>query len=381
MAMFALSFDLGLLRGARTDAQTAANAGALAGASAFQDIVPALNAVSLAHERALAVATANYVRNTQVDTPSVTVEVDHNLRQVYVKVERNHIPMWFARLVGIDYSDVEASATAQASPEGGVNCLRPLAIPDHWHDANNDANGDRIWDPNEDWQFDPTDGDFYARFGSNSVTPPETGYGSGYRNFVGSPQYTGDYGRKLMIKAQNPHQSPTSGFFYPLNFFGAGGGANEYEWALTTSCDSLRMANPITYVAGDTLDLKTGDMVGPTRTAFEKIITLDPNAQWDPGSGTIINSDWGANWKNSRRVLLLAIFDPNLISSITGASDPLPVIDYAYFFVEGFEDNQGNLCTSNCPAQAPVMGRFMYYANGIGAGPAGPLTLTLQLIK
>jgi hypothetical protein len=378
-AMFALTFDLGLLRSAHNEAQSAADAGALGGASAFQDFNDVLVARPVAFQRAYDVATLNYINATPIDSADVTVEVDHEARQVYVKVERNDIPMWFARLFGINRGAVEASATAEASELGGVSCLRPLAIPDHWHDANNDINNDRIWDAGEDWEYDPADGDLYARFGSGSISPPETGFGSTYRNNYGTTFYDEDFGRVVMMKPQNPHQAPTSGFFYMLDFYDQGGGATDWATNLTTSCDSLP---PAVYNVGDSLAIKPGVSVGPVAEAFERVIAMDDQAQWDPISRTIINSNQGTNWKASRRVLQVAVFDPNLIGTISGTSNPLFANNFAYYFVEGFRRNNGSICTSNCSAQDPVVGRFLYYGTGVGpGGTQGQLVLQLRLIR
>jgi hypothetical protein len=370
LAFIALSFDLGILFVAHAEAQRAADGGALAGASAYQDFVPAINAIPQVNARAIQTATDNFIRNTHVDTPSVTVETDHNLRQVWVEVRRQNVPMWFARFVGITSRPVRASATAHATNAGGVSCLKPLAIPDHWAEGiggedNNPAN--TLWDPDEAWKWDPQ-ADSYNGFGANNGQP-ETGFGSDYRNAAGSVKY--DVGRMLIIKGQNPNVAPSSGFFYPLDLDGPG--ANGYE-------NFFYNCAPKLYYPGDSIQTENGDMVGPTRFAVDSVMALDPLAEWDQGSESIINSNQGSNWKASKRAILLAIFDPTQIPNVKGKSW-LHIRDFAYFFVEGYWEN-GALCTVNCGAQAPVVGKFLYYANGVGAGgTSGQLVLQIQLIK
>jgi hypothetical protein len=378
LAFVALSFDLGILFVARTEAQRAADAGALAGASAYIDIAPALNAVPQANSRALLEATRNFIRNTRVDTPSVQVLTDHSRRQVWVEVRREHVPMWFGRFLGLASKPIKASASAHASPAGGVTCMRALAIPDHWHDNDNDTNGDWIWDHNEAWQYDQT-ADDYAQFGSGGL-PFETGWGSAHRDNQGAPLYTGDRGRRLIMKPQDPNLSPTSGFYYPLDLGPQGGGANQYLDDMTLPCH-LNPNLQLVHNVGDVVNIESGNMVGPTTKWALDLYNQDPGAQWDALAGDIVGSAFG-NPKNSPRMVLLGIFEPAEMYSVP-SNKFITIKEFAYFFVEGHWDTtNGTVCTLASCKQEPVVGRFMYYAVGAGSsGPTGNLVLQAQLIK
>lgn len=378
LAFVSLSFDLGILFVARTEAQAAADAGALAGASAYLDIVPALNAVPQAHSRALATATENFIRNTRVDTPSVQVLTDFNARQVWVEVRRDHVPMWFGRFLGLASKPIRATASAQASPAGGVTCMRALAIPDHWHDNDQDTNGNWIWDHNEAWQYS-TSIDNYAQFGSGGL-PFETGWGSSHRDLQGAPLFTGDRGRRLIMKPQDPHTAPSNGFYYPLDLGPNGGGANQYFDDMTLPCH-LNPNLQLIHNVGDSVNVEMGNMVGPTDKWALDLYNQDPTAHWDPSTQDV----WTplGNPRNSPRMVLLGIFEPAEMHAVRGGQTFITIKEFAYFFVEGHWDAAtGSVCTLAKCKQDPVVGRFMYYAVGAGSsGPAGNLVLQVQLIK
>jgi hypothetical protein len=117
--------------------------------------------------------------------------------------------------------------------------------------------------------------------------------------------------------------------------------------------------------------------VGPTIQAFGDLIAQDAGARWDTslnnGTGGITGSSYG-DWRDSPRVIPVALFDPHQIAGIrSGGNLTLTFNNFALFFVEGFE-GQGQ--------QKPLKGRFLYYATGTGVGPVtGPLTKILQLVE
>ena len=94
MGMAALAIDLGFLRKARAEAQRAADAAALAGASAFQlDLAESVE-VDSARTRAYRVANANYMNGVAFDSLSeVTVTIIPEEVKVRVKVRRAAVPI------------------------------------------------------------------------------------------------------------------------------------------------------------------------------------------------------------------------------------------------------------------------------------------------
>jgi hypothetical protein len=401
LALAALAIDLAALRDARAEAQRAADAIALAGATAFKDkpfTDPAT--VTEAIDRAQQVARWNRVRAdtldlrgwtrsspmrqswggdvTTVRTTSNQVELNiiPDSQRVRAWVRHANLSTWFAGLIGKPYSSVQAMATAQATQSGIAKCLKPLALPDIWKETNRssgrtgqDLNANGLWDQGEPWSFNPP-ADTYAQY-DPTATPAaqalQTGYGSGFRNTIDG--VLNDYGRSIVIKAQRPGDAITSGWFYPWRI-GESSGGNDYR-------NNITGCNPASTSLGVPYDVENGNMVGPTRQGFDDLIGQDPSAHWNPsadgGKGAVEGSSFG-DWRDSPRVVPIALFDPNQIAGIqSGGNLSLTFNNFALFFVEGFIGNG---------VQAPLRGRFLYYATGSGTGPVvGPLTKTLQLVQ
>lgn len=360
VAILALAIDLGMLYDTRGEAQRAADAAALAGASAFIDVLPPSNPFVAAHDRAMEYAGRNTMRSTPIDTTTeVTVAVWQDT--VQVTVARASVATWFARIFGIRSVPIGARATAEAAEAGTATCLAPLAVPDIWFETSTgaggqDANSDRVWDPTETWAFEPGNGDLYARY--SPTNPSATGYGSSFRNATG---ILNDLGRPIIMKAQDPSQSLTSGFFYPWRI-GTSTGAQDYK-------DNFGTCNPTTIQLNVPYDIENGNMVGPTRQAVNGLIALDPGATWDPTTGQVINSAYGAGTA-SPRVLTIGLFDPAQIAGIQGGGGlQLSFNNFALFFLEGIGTGSG----------APVIGRFMYFASG-SPGGSGSVTATLAKV-
>ena len=70
----------------------------------------------------------------------------------------------------------------QAFQAGEALCLKPVAVPDLWHDVDDDvAPTNRMWDPGENWEFGSDSGDYYQPWGGPTESPYDTGYGSTWR--------------------------------------------------------------------------------------------------------------------------------------------------------------------------------------------------------
>lgn len=217
VALLALGIDLGALFNARSEAQRAADAAALAGASAFLEYQQA-QARAEAVDRAVEFATNNQIRNEAISAEEVSVSVNLDSATVRASVSREGIPTWFARLVGIDAVDIGAEATAWAGEAGAAQCVKPFAVPDMWEETDDDVNGNRIWDEGERWRYEPSNGDRYAGFSGPGGSLNETGYGSDWRDGevdARGRRFDGDYGRRITIKATDPRNAYVPSFFLP----------------------------------------------------------------------------------------------------------------------------------------------------------------------
>lgn len=151
LAVAALAIDLVALYVARNQAQRAADAAALAGASVFvTQGCTSLGGCSAggpqeapATTQAIAVASQNLVFGQAPSSSTMNVGFSYpnpEEPQITVTVSRdaahgNAVPTVFARILGMSAANISASATAEAyNPSGGgtsigVSCLRPFLVP------------------------------------------------------------------------------------------------------------------------------------------------------------------------------------------------------------------------------------------------------------
>lgn len=375
LGFLALGIDLGMLFVARTDAQRAADAAALAGASAFIDN-SSDNAVGPAQARAMEYARRNTFRNGPIDSSEITVTVIPESSKVGVLVRRDSVRTWFGWLFGVRTVPISAYAAAVANSAGAAKCVRPFAVPDIWNDANGDRNGNHLWDQNEIWRLGDNPGDSYQKYTGPDGSTSETGYGSAWRN----PPYSGfvgDFGRQIKIKVTDPNdvQQLQPGIFLPwtlpedpnMQACQAGGGGGQGAAAYRANICSCNHSN----IALDTeYPLKTGNMVGPTWQGVNELIQQDPGAHWNPATNTVDGSAWGSDWFNSPRTIKVALFDP---TQITGpGKQTIKFNNFAVLFLD-----------EQLSSQDPVTGRFLYYASGSGAtgSETGSLVKALQLVQ
>ena len=156
LGMVALSVDLGMLLGARTESQRVADAAALAGAASF---ISEPDNQDRPRQWAIEYATKNKVHEADADVRPEDVDVLMGEKKVRVRVRNavergNAIPTIFARVLGWDQVDVSTVAAAQALPAGEGMCPIPLAFPDRWYDDNDD----NIYDGEPDEWYEPFPG-------------------------------------------------------------------------------------------------------------------------------------------------------------------------------------------------------------------------------
>jgi hypothetical protein len=394
LAILALAIDLGMLITARSEAQRAADAAALAGASVFMEVDPEYPA-DTADARARASAAQNHVRNQLIEPDAeVDVWVLVDSMKVRVRVRREGIRTWFARLVGITEVPVSAIAAAEVTSSGTTRCVAPFAIPDMWHDSDDDTDEDGLWDEEESWVFGTGEDDRYQRFNSTpgADNSTATGFGSGGYQGVRDDHRTGgadlpsDWGLQIKVKVADP-QDPTTlqpGLFYPWRLpadpnqtQGAcgqgGGGGNEPGGAAfrrnICSCNMSAIETGVPY------DVEPGNMVGPAYQGIRDLIQSDAGATWNEMTGTLDNSRYGdpsvaMSWMDSPRVMKVGLFDPTTQLQNPGFQ-PITFNNFAYVFIE-----------SQASPQSPIIGRLLYYVEGDDSGPSeGSLIKYLRLVE
>src|SRR5262245_12848944 len=207
LALSAFVVDYGVMWASRGQAQTSADAGALAGAISLAFDGP--TDFDGARARAIAMASRNHVwgQAPSVTAPDVTFPAcppgAPGLPDTCVKVDvfrnqarSNALPTFFGRLAGINSQGVRATATAQITTGNATDCLRPWAVADKWEEYWEQGKASTApWTPNstfdkyaKDGTLDPTvtTPDLY-------VAPTANSAGTGFTPFDADGKPTAEY--------------------------------------------------------------------------------------------------------------------------------------------------------------------------------------------
>jgi Flp pilus assembly protein TadG len=329
MAASMLAIDVGMVMTARNQAQNSADAGALAGATAlayndFDDRTPTGPAV----RNAIAAATGNQVMryNVSVKPEDVTFPNDPNGYPTRVRVnvyrtaargaegaDGGPVSTFIARMFGTPTADISATAVAEASAADTMTCVKPFTIPDRWWvngDKNTPSTGDTAYVPGKDL------------YNGNLDDPTVyTGYNA-----------ERDKGTVLTLKTDNQSKIAPS-FYFAWDMEGSNSGADDYRNNIG-HCNVQKMG------FGDLFVAEPGNMTGPTKQGMGDLIALDPNAQWDTATNSVIHSN--ATNGPSPRVVAIPLFDPQYYyeGKMNGRNASLKFVNYMGFFVEQMNGNE-----------------------------------------
>src|SRR3954462_6288562 len=333
-----LAIDVGMFMNSRSQAQNAADAGALAGAVALYYI----NFDDRSNSGPAVLSAINTSTNNRVAGDSVSVQPadvtfplspsgQNNRVQVQVfrtTVRNNPVPTLMGTFFGLRNVDVAAIATAEVSPANAETCVMPFTIPDKWIEKQTGP-----WDPMD--SFDP--GDVYVPL--RPSPDPNTNY-TGY-------DAVRDKGLEVILKASN-ETKVTASWYNPWDLPGSTG-ASDYR-------DNIAGCNSALLHPGETMTPEPGNMVGPTAQGMRDRIALDPNAHWEVGCNCV----QGSNSRISPRVVIIPTYDPVVMAAGPqhGRNINLQIVSFIGFFLE---DMQGN----------DVVGRVTPVA-GVIDGNAGP---------
>ena len=315
-----LAVDVGLFMVAKTQSQTAADAGALAGAVALAfDDFDDKSSSGPAVRNAIAAATSidNGVINAKVSVIPGDVTFPTS-NQVRVLVQRstergNPLSTFLAPLVGIDTVNIGAIATAMAAPANAMTCVKPFTVPDKWTEMQTPP-----WDPSD--TFDAFDNK------GKALANPDIyiGSGAGYTGYDAQR----DKGELITLKAANGNNIAPS-FYFPWSI-GDSSGASDYEWNIG-NCNTTIMKFPNLLMA------EPGNMTGPTKHGMEELIARDPNARWDTYTNKVVSS-----MSPSPRVVAIPVFDPVFYDEgkRNGRNADLRAMNYMGFFIEEMQGNE-----------------------------------------
>lgn len=312
----ALGLDIGVMWAARSGAQTAADAGAMAGAISRAwddpDDPPAVGGI--AYNAMIAAAQRNKIWG---DVPGsfvinwarpngVPAFIDGKF--AHIEVFKNgengstRVPTYFMQILGISTQGVKAYATAVAAYANGTNCMRPWMVPDKWQEITAPATS-----------FN----------GSDVYTPPDD------RGLGGTGYTIADKGTIITFHPGDPHAAISPSDYYDVDLSGRGGHAYQDD---ITNCSGVSVG------LGTMLTVEPGGQVGPTKHGVQDLIAKDPYATWN---GTEVV---GSCCATSPRVIPIAMFNPaafNLQDRQSGRFD-LEVVNMMGFFMLGI-DNGGNV--------------------------------------
>ena len=352
-----LAIDVGMFMTARSQAQNAADAGALAGAVAlvynnFTD----RSAGSPAVQGAINAARANPVVAQPVSIGPADVTFPNDpagqptrvQTQVFRTTERsNPVPTLMGGFFGVRTVDITATATAEASPANAETCVKPFMIPDKWTERQTPA-----WDPGDTFDMYDNKGELIAN--PDVYVPAD------------QPGYTGydadrDKGMLLTIRAGTGNNiSPT--MYYSWKMPGDIGG-DFYR-------NNIATCNTAVVHWHDLITQEPGNMVGPTNQGIDDLIARDPGAYWDTGCNCVKGSGYGV----SPRVVPIPLYDPVYYATgkANGRNADFKVANWLGFFVVG---RSGNNVSGRI---TPVSGVF---DGNAGPAPAGVFPKVIRLVQ
>ena len=293
MTATTLAIDVGMFMTARSQAQNAADAGALAGAVALvRNSYTDRTASGPVVQSAILTAQQNGVIREQVSVTPADVTFPAGptgvFNRVQVRVYRtaqrdNEVPTLLGAFFGVPTVDISATATAEASPANAMTCVKPFMIPDKWIEKQTPA-----WDPEDSF-------DKYRPNGTMIANPDVyIGSGADYSGY----SYSQDIGRQLELRAARGSEINPS-FYYSWKMPNDTGG--DFYRENIAGCNTAKI------VRGANIIQEPGAMEGPTVQGILELIAKDPNAYWDDGCKCVKGSKYTGQ---SPRVFPIPLYDP-----------------------------------------------------------------------
>ena len=318
MAMTALVLDYGIQMVARSEAQTAADAAALAAATSLTFVDP--DDQPLAQNAAIGTAAQNKVwgADPNVQPGDITFPacppgasgvagtcVRANVfRTNYAGAGGTPLPTFFAGLVGITQQGVRATATAQMlAGSGTADCTKPWAIPDKFIE-----NQDPAWDPGDTFERYVQNGNNAGDLVPNAdvyIAPTAGSPGTGF-------SLPTDHGVRLVLRPANSSGVVSPSHYQSIRLLGPG--IDDYRTAIET-CANVPMDpnNP----AANTFTIEPGNGGPNTTNPVAVLVGQDPGAYWDAslngGLGGVAGGCMAAGTcGRSPRVVAVPVFDVDL---------------------------------------------------------------------
>lgn len=330
MGMAALAVDIGRAYVKRSTLQTAADAGALAGANSLlafgndletlraivsqyanRNMVPDDNPSAALNDADIVFMKDGVVNNTDPNQVEVTITLSN--------ARGNPFPLYFGSAIGIPRMDISVVSRAGIVGVCSSKCVKPFVVPTQFTWDDTAAPGTKYYN-NE--QFD--------------VESPEE---------LGTVQITGysqeDIGTEIIIKPGDPSLSITPGQYNlvdlpPVNKGVPTRGAAMVQENIEGCTGSSSEA---TVGPGDEMLLEPGNSKGPVKAGVTSLMNEDPYARWDADTNSIKDSSF-SDPMDSPRVAIIAFYDPRY-PPISGRNT-IKVHEMGAFFIEEVTP-QGNV--------------------------------------
>jgi hypothetical protein len=347
-----LAIDVGMYMTARSQAQNAADAGALAGATAlvFNDYDdrsaggPAVRSSITTAESNPVIGNTVSVQTGDVTFPLGPTGLDNRVQvNVFRTTNRsNPVATMIGPIFGVNTVDIGATATAEATPANAATCVKPFTIPDRWEEHS--------VPPNDTFDRYDNKGDLLPN--------PDIYYPPNDPNYKG---YTlADKGTVVMLRAGTGNNIESS-FYYSWKMPGDIGGSF-YEDNIA-NCNTTVVSMPFQ------MTQEPGNMVGPTNQGIDALKARDPNANWDNVNEVVVS-----RMSPSPRVFPIPLYDPDYYQyNIThGRNASLNMVNWVGFFLEG---RTGNTVSGRV---VPILG---VYNPNAGPAPAGSFPMAIRLVQ
>lgn len=330
LSLAALAIDLGSVYLKRGQLQTAADAGALAGANSLL-----AEGNDFAQLRTIAINyAARNLRDTDIPASAITeadvvfmkdgtpTTEDPNQVEVTVSLstERgNPLVLKFGRIIGIPTMNVRAVSRAGIVGICSSKCVKPFVVPTKF-----------------DWNDQAAPGTKYFDNGRMDV---ESQAEVDSVNIIGYSQ--DDVGTQIIIKPGDPSLAIVPGQYNlvdlpPVNKGNpiTGADAVRDNIAGCSGSNSLFPVGP-----GDELLLEPGNSAGPVKQGTGDLIAEDPYAYWDTSTNSVEGS-MHDDPLDSPRVAIMAFYDPK--QPPQSGRNSIIIHELGAFFIESV-DSAGNV--------------------------------------
>jgi len=410
LGMAGLGIDLASLYVGRSQAQRAADAGALAAAQYLASKCTAssgsisADCQATAKERAVAVTNANLIAGVapNITTNDVTfLQTSASDPQVQVIAGRdtahtNPMPTFFVKIFGINSANVSAKAVAEAyNPSGGTapsitQCLKPWLTPNcDWAHDQASAGGPK------NSACLGADGNIKAQFTNTPVPTPSDFNPSEAKPVLPESQTRGEL---LTLKSSDPSAAIAPSQFYPVYLPpgsvasacpscaitpGGGGASSGALYRQNIEC-----CNTTAITCGpQTIQPITGNMVGPTAQGVDCLIHEQGGSGQDTLDTTTFDITAGSNnpyglsgpISTSDSVITVPLYDGTKLCP--GNSCPSQVNTVIVGFLQLFvvDESGGNVHARvmnviGCPGSGTGGGSS---STPVGGGGASPVPIRL----